>query len=166
MIATLAIEPLTLAAVSGKLSYLLHFGLRFLIQHFIRDQTHHVFHLGFIQVIQNFRGGEGAIQPHTHTRFGEVTTHPLHHSTQYPQSCSRRCRIARLQHRGQQKLFLLLVKAHKGQQRQVAPMSVMTIEKRKLLFPMGGIIGGIDVEGDPLSTLLQSPLLTRQYRIG
>ena len=45
-------------------------------------------------------------------------------------------------------------------------MSVMTIEKRKLLFPMGGIIGGIDVEGDPLSTLLQSPLLTRQYRIG
>jgi hypothetical protein len=42
----------------------------------------------------------------------------------------------------------------------------MSIEKRKLLLAMGGIVGSIQIDGDPAHPLLQSSLLTTQHRVG
>ena len=45
-------------------------------------------------------------------------------------------------------------------------MVVMTIEKRKFLLAVGGIIGSIQVDGDSPHPLLPSSLLTTEHRVG
>ena len=53
------------------------------------------------------------------------------------------------QHRGHQVLHPLVVERQGAHERQVAPGIVVPVEEGQLLLPVGGIVGGIEVDRDP-----------------
>src|SRR5712671_5100705 len=54
---------------------------------------------------------------------------------------------------GHQILAGLVVERQRGEQRQIAPGPVVPIEQGELLLAVGGILGGVQVQGDASDTL-------------
>src|SRR5271157_4300447 len=87
---------------------------------------------------------------------GKKVANQLHQSAQNPHRTGCRRHVAGAQHGGAQIRFRLVIKADETHYRQVAPAVVMSVEKRQLLRPLGGIVGRIQIEGDAAHTTAQA----------
>jgi len=75
-------------------------------------------------------------------------------------------RIAGAQHDGDGILLGLGVEGHRGHHRQIAPRVVVAVEEGELLLPVGGIVGGIQVDRDAPGSALEPPAMVLDDRLG
>ena len=75
-------------------------------------------------------------------------------------------RRAGAQHGGHRILVGLGVERHRGHRRQIAPRVVVAVEEGELLLPVGGIVGGIEVDRDAAGPALEAPPMVRDDRVG
>src|SRR5881628_2023656 len=75
-------------------------------------------------------------------------------------------RVARAQDGGDGILLGLVGERHRGHHRQIAPRVVVAVEEAELLLPMGGIVGGIEVDRDTAGPTPEAPPMVRDDRLG
>jgi len=115
------------------------------------------------QDIQPVVPGKAAIHPHPQGRRGKCPPQPTEQGPQEPTRAALRRTVPGPQHDRDQILFRFVVEGQCGHQRQVAPGVVVAVEEGQRLLPVCGIIGGIQIDRDPLSAALESLLMLRDH---
>src|SRR5271166_2809072 len=149
-------KPISTDDVPRELADLAHCPFGLALQHRIFGHRHHVLDAGLgIQKVEQFGMRKAAIETNANARCGKKVANQLHQSAQNPHRTGCRRHVAGAQHGGAQIRFRLVIKADETHYRQVAPAVVMSVEKRQLLRPLGGIVGRIQIEGDAAHTTAQ-----------
>ena len=144
-----------------------HQALHPLLQARIAGQPDQVLDPLGLQEVQERIAGKAPVQAHTQARPRKGCPQLGEQAAQQADRPAGGRPGARPQHGGHQVLDPLGVERQGGDERQVAPGVVVPVEERQLLLPVGGVVGGIEVDRDPPhGPAREAPLVAADHRVG
>ena len=111
---------------------------------------------------EHLGGGEAAVQAYPQPCAREGRSQPRQQPRQDPDRTNPGAGIAGAQHVGEQVLIRLLVEGQEPGHRQIAPGVVVAVEKSQLLGAVRRIVGGVQIDRNPLGLALQAPIDDRR----
>jgi len=116
---------------------------------------HDIFNAFIVQVIQDVRGTESAIEAHADPSFRKRRAHPRNDPRKNANGATRAMSIARAKDRRKKILFVFAVELQRPDHREITEAVVMRVEEAELLGAMGWIVGRIQVDRDATGPVFQ-----------
>lgn len=137
-----------------------HVELGLPLQHLVLRHRDDIVDSDDVEELEQFGRREATIEAHEDAGSREAFLQPADDALEQRQCTRLGGDVARAQRRGAQVLLVLAVEGQERQQRQVAPGVVEAIEERHLLGAVRGIVGDVEIDGDPahLAATLAVPL--------
>jgi hypothetical protein len=132
----------------------------------VAGHRHDVVDLLALEVREQLGAGKAAVQPHPERGRRKGGAQLAQQAAQDPRGAAPGGRVAGPQHRGHRELLGLVVEGHRRHHGQVTPRVVVAVEERELLLAVGGVVRGIEIDGDPRRTPFEPAPLVLDHGVG